>query len=308
MDSCSECRRHLNGALVCPGCGAYAPDIAPPGTGRSPASAAEMPAATVSRGSAPADGWYGGAVSAGAHGAASRPEFERDGGAFPPAFDPSSDPFAEEPVASAEAPADAAGVEDAPPVREGRAARRRQMARWRKNQRRAVVATAVALVGGGLTVASMDRHTADRAQAATVPNDRSMGLAPRHEAPAQTPEPSATPGTHQDHHTAPAPRTPGGTGTVRQTLVTHPHAAPASPHPDADAPAAPVTRPAAASQARTASAAPATDGAGTTAPSTPSAPAPAPTTGGSDQSTAPGAPARASTSPEQLCVLVLCIG
>ncbi|MEY7981580.1 hypothetical protein AB8O53_35395, partial [Streptomyces pilosus] len=29
MDYCSTCRRHLNGALVCPGCGAYAPDIAP---------------------------------------------------------------------------------------------------------------------------------------------------------------------------------------------------------------------------------------------------------------------------------------
>lgn len=29
MDYCSSCRRHLNGALMCPGCGAYAPDIAP---------------------------------------------------------------------------------------------------------------------------------------------------------------------------------------------------------------------------------------------------------------------------------------
>ncbi|MGW9177383.1 SCO2400 family protein, partial [Streptomyces decoyicus] len=30
MDYCSSCRRSLNGALVCPGCGDYAPDIAPP--------------------------------------------------------------------------------------------------------------------------------------------------------------------------------------------------------------------------------------------------------------------------------------
>ena len=30
MDYCYSCRRNLNGALVCPGCGAYAPDIAPP--------------------------------------------------------------------------------------------------------------------------------------------------------------------------------------------------------------------------------------------------------------------------------------
>lgn len=29
MDYCSDCRRHLNGALACPGCGAYAPSIAP---------------------------------------------------------------------------------------------------------------------------------------------------------------------------------------------------------------------------------------------------------------------------------------
>ncbi|MET8945390.1 hypothetical protein ABZX30_17850 [Streptomyces sp. NPDC004542] len=28
MDYCSSCRRHLNGALMCPGCGAYAPDLA----------------------------------------------------------------------------------------------------------------------------------------------------------------------------------------------------------------------------------------------------------------------------------------
>jgi hypothetical protein len=31
MDYCSSCRRKLNGALVCPGCGAYAPDIDPAG-------------------------------------------------------------------------------------------------------------------------------------------------------------------------------------------------------------------------------------------------------------------------------------
>lgn len=30
MAYCSSCRRHLNGALVWPGCGPYDPDIAPP--------------------------------------------------------------------------------------------------------------------------------------------------------------------------------------------------------------------------------------------------------------------------------------
>ncbi|MDG5801520.1 hypothetical protein P9869_02335 [Streptomyces ossamyceticus] len=65
------------------------------------------------------------------------------------------------------------GVEDVqgvPVAPQGRAARRRQMARWKKNQRRAVVATAVALVGGGLTVMGMDRQSTDRTQAATAPD------------------------------------------------------------------------------------------------------------------------------------------
>ncbi|MET7457757.1 hypothetical protein ABZT03_39095 [Streptomyces sp. NPDC005574] len=61
------------------------------------------------------------------------------------------------------------------PAPQGRAGRRRQRARWKKNQRRAVVATAVALVGGGLTVASMEGGSGHRAQAATADNLASMG-------------------------------------------------------------------------------------------------------------------------------------
>ncbi|MER6981709.1 hypothetical protein ABT317_33260, partial [Streptomyces carpinensis] len=45
MDYCSTCRRHLNGALVCPGCGAYAPDIAPNATADSALPFAPGPAA-----------------------------------------------------------------------------------------------------------------------------------------------------------------------------------------------------------------------------------------------------------------------
>ncbi|MGC2999869.1 SCO2400 family protein, partial [Streptomyces sp. G35A] len=52
MDYCSTCRRHLNGALVCPGCGAYAPDIAPAVIGSRPAPAAVAPAVAPA---APAD-------------------------------------------------------------------------------------------------------------------------------------------------------------------------------------------------------------------------------------------------------------
>ncbi|MGW7361653.1 SCO2400 family protein [Streptomyces sp. NPDC054802] len=45
MDYCSTCRRHLNGALVCPGCGAYAPDIAPPPVLSAATAPAAAPAA-----------------------------------------------------------------------------------------------------------------------------------------------------------------------------------------------------------------------------------------------------------------------
>ncbi|MFK4154943.1 hypothetical protein ACI2LV_23510 [Streptomyces fungicidicus] len=129
MDYCSTCRRHLNGALVCPGCGAYAPDIAPGVVGGStvpaPATAAD------------------------------------------PAGDPAALPDDLPPEAPAAAAAGHAGT--------GRAARRRQQVRWKKTQRRALVATAVAFVGGGLTLASMDRSGGDRAQAASAPDLRGMG-------------------------------------------------------------------------------------------------------------------------------------
>ena len=46
MDYCSSCRRHLNGALICPGCGDYAPDIAPSAQ-RSRAAAATTVAAAA---------------------------------------------------------------------------------------------------------------------------------------------------------------------------------------------------------------------------------------------------------------------
>ncbi|MEW2625459.1 hypothetical protein [Streptomyces sp. NPDC048106] len=281
MDYCSECRRHLNGALVCPGCGAYAPDIAPPGTLRHDGPVAAGPGTT--------------AFSSG---------FEPAPDPFRPDFEPAPGPFPGEPSTTAGASAD---VDDAPPVREGRAARRRQQARWKKNQRRAVVATAVALVGGGLTLASMDRHTAGRAQAAALPDDGAMGTATRPEAPGQDPGPSAAPSTSPAHHATPTTRTPGGAApAVRQTPVTHRRTAPSDPRPDAAAPATPVTAAQPASTPTPAS--PATGSTSTPAPSAPSTPAPAPATGGSDQATTPSTPARASTSPEQLCVLVLCIG
>ncbi|MER6421719.1 hypothetical protein [Streptomyces sp. NPDC001137] len=169
MDYCSSCRRHLNGALVCPGCGAYAPDIAPVTSHDRPVPA---PAATAM--------W---------------PETE------------------EPPGADAYGDADR-GTEPAIPLSEGRAARRRQRARWKKNQRKAVVATAVALVGGGLTLASMDRGSGHRAEASTATDLSSMGsedgaadqnaqLPPsgtgKHRKPDATPDRSATTGKARQH-------------------------------------------------------------------------------------------------------------
>ncbi|MFI9170375.1 SCO2400 family protein [Streptomyces lincolnensis] len=147
MDYCSSCRRHLNGALVCPGCGAYAPDIAPATADHriAPATVAMTAAPAAAPDSTAWDAWYDG-----------RPYDE-----------------AGEPGGTGEPAVDTDGVPIAP---EGRAARRRQRARWKKNQRRAVVATAVALVGGGLTLASMDRQSGDQTQAATAPVDPGTGV------------------------------------------------------------------------------------------------------------------------------------
>ncbi|MGW0310572.1 SCO2400 family protein [Streptomyces flavidovirens] len=126
MDYCSSCRRHLNGALVCPGCGAYAPDIAPP------AQYVAEPAEEI-----PASG-------AGASEAA---------------------------MADASGSGASVGFEGTAPAGQGRAARRRQLARLKKHRRRIVAATAVALVGGGLTMAALPagRPSAGHTHAAPPP-------------------------------------------------------------------------------------------------------------------------------------------
>ncbi|MFF7388639.1 hypothetical protein ACFZAE_09335 [Streptomyces scabiei] len=206
MDYCSSCRRHLNGALVCPGCGAYAPDIAPAtidsrvdpsrptGTTTAPLmipmppttpAAQVLPAPTWEYGAGD-EGWHGGAPADGSTTADALP---REGYADDAYADDAyaKDGFADDGDAGDLSGADSAhgvdgvdgvgdvDVEGVPVAPRGRAARRRQLARWKKNQRRAVVATAVALVGGGLTVMSMDRQSTDRTQAATAPDAESLG-------------------------------------------------------------------------------------------------------------------------------------
>ncbi|MEU1553306.1 hypothetical protein ABZ517_11350 [Streptomyces scabiei] len=142
---------------MCPGCGAYAPDIAPAAIDSrvAPAGPSTGPV------SIPAVTWDYGAADGGAQGGPVE-GFPAD----------AVTPGTGDAPAGADVDVDLEGVPEPP---RGRAARRRQLARWKKNQRRAVVATAVALVGGGLTVLGMDRQSTDRTQAATAPDAESLG-------------------------------------------------------------------------------------------------------------------------------------
>ncbi|MFI6563828.1 hypothetical protein [Streptomyces sp. NPDC050534] len=175
MDYCSSCRRHLNGALVCPGCGAYAPDIAP-----------------VTH--------QGGGFDAFA---AKRPS-----GPEPQPFEP----LEETPAAEAVLPSG-----------DGRAARRRQRARWKKSRRKAVLATTVALVGGGLALSTLDQGSDHRAEAATAPDLATTG---NQDLPAQQyAEPTATrPGTGK-HRKPEATSGPAAAGTQQRSTAT-----PDAPH------------------------------------------------------------------------------
>ncbi|MGW9024053.1 SCO2400 family protein [Streptomyces sp. NPDC055722] len=281
MDYCSSCRRHLNGALVCPGCGAYAPDIAPVTRYDRP-----VPARATTTPAAPAVNWDLSALETGY-------------GEHPHEEDASE--------ATADDAADG-GYTGAP---QGRAARRRQRARWKKNQRRAVVATAVALVGGGLTLASMDRHSGDRAQAAPAPDVTSMGgtdgqatdgaqlpstqVEPRRSAPTSPAHSSPAAGLPAHRSAAPQPATTAqgirpDAAAVPRTILATPTMAPSSlPTTQSQSSGSTVTLPD-----------------HTPAPqSTPTTPAPAHGTGsGATQPT----PAPTATSPSHLCLLVLCLG
>ncbi|MFE9092865.1 hypothetical protein [Streptomyces sp. NPDC007264] len=275
MDYCSSCRRYLNGALVCPGCGAYAPDIAPSAVATTSAGAQWEFTAQ--------DKWQGGRVPAGTAAGGGGEEAPRGPGTE------ASD-----------------GGTGAPPAPQGRAARRRQLARLRKNQRRAVIATAVALVGGGLTVATMGRDTADRAQAATAPHDTSMGAA-EEQALEDPGPPTAPPRTHRSAHTAPARSTQSPAAGVppRESAVPHRTApggvrpaAAASPRATATSVLSPqVTAPSAGAAVP-----------GDTATAAQQAPAPAPT-GGTSTGTPSANPTPAPTSPSQICLLhLVCLG
>ncbi|MGW0135046.1 SCO2400 family protein [Streptomyces sp. NPDC003299] len=295
MDYCSSCRRHLNGALVCPGCGAYAPDI-DPALGADPLGPAPS-AGRVSLPGPPASGPVGTAAA-----------WETAAAAFP------DDDASLGAPGTVEQDADIAFDGGTAPT--GRAARRRQRARWQKNRRRAAVATAVALVGGGLTVTALDRGSGSRAQAATTPDERSMGVA---EEPAQGYAPPAGPGPRGSAAPSAPGRTAGSAPSAGHTdAASAPSAAPATRvRPQSAVPAQPVAHAAPQPHAvapRQPSGVQDTVPAGGT--STP--PATQPTApSGSGGGTAPTAPAPAPTatspssttpSQDQLCLLVVCLG
>ncbi|MFE7707571.1 hypothetical protein ACFU6I_17585 [Streptomyces sp. NPDC057486] len=205
------------------------------------------------------------------------------------------------------APHVAADVEDLPPVRQGRAARRRQLVRWKKNKRRAAVASAFALVGGGLTIAMMDGTSADRVEAAVAPDDPSIGAVEE-----QTPEqnrsssaPATSQRTHRSSHAASKPQPPARTNAPReQALVVSPRTTPPIDRPEAAAPG----RPAATPTLQPHSTAPS---AGDTAPDRPDTTAQQPSTptpaNGTDSGTSQTRPARVPTSPTDVCLLGLCL-
>ncbi|MEU2129012.1 hypothetical protein [Streptomyces sp. NPDC018352] len=286
MDYCSSCRRTLNGALVCPGCGAYAPDIAP-----------SAPSGHHRRFATPA--------TVAPTGAAWPAQELPEQAAYPDSahcFDVVDDaPGAPDVPAASSTPA--------MPTTQGRAARRRKLARWKKHRRRAVLASTVALVGGGLTLAvlpSSRPSTGHDAQAAaTTPEPR-----------ATTPDRADAPGTGTDNatetdssSTRPSTRAPQSSGTD-----SHPAATSGSSRRITVAVSTAGTkrtrlpvvaaRPASATNPK-----PRTTPATAEAPAT-SAPAPRTTT----PAAAPAAdapprdPAPTATPPDQLCLLVICIG
>ncbi|MFD3941393.1 hypothetical protein [Streptomyces sp. NPDC058579] len=177
---------------------------------------------------------------------------------------------------------------------EGRAARRRQRERWRKNQRRAVVATAFALVGGGLTVSAMERQSGDRAQAATAPEK--PGLDPLEET---AEEPIKEPGEKHVEEQAvpdtlptslsPAPPVPASSISVPSELPRQERAATPPPAPPTVAPPAVPTQP------RT--------------PATPPAvPTPPPTAAPTEAAPAPVTPPPAApASPSDVCLPLVCV-
>ncbi|GAA2299160.1 SCO2400 family protein [Streptomyces caniferus] len=299
MDYCSSCRRNLNGALVCPGCGDYAPDIAPPSHRR------ERAMSTAARWEALRAEEAAAGRRQGAHQHTLTQPFEAS------VFGSGA--------AAEDVPVDAAGdgssdgtAGAAAGTGQGRAARRRQLARWKKHRRRAAAATAFALVGGGLTVSLLqNKPSAGHAQAASSPEPGSVGTPRTESAASSSEQPDAKAARHPDAHPHrsavrpdSAPATPSAATTPRQPH----HDAPAHPHAAPD-PTRHSTTPGSSGPAHTghtdaatpAPSAPASTGHSHDAVTSPSDSAPAT----SPAPSTPTAPAAEPTSPGHVCLLGL---
>jgi hypothetical protein len=285
MEYCSSCLRPINGWLVCPGCGAYAPSIAPPA--RADHTTAVTPTAT-------SDGY--------------RPEkfssWAPYSGALPPEAAPVGtgalglalgDSSVDGPGADSPSGTGYAGYEAG--LWQGRAARRRQMAHWKKHRRRAAAATAVALIGGGLTVAAV--------QNASPTGSPTAGSAPESLAPVADPTtavPSLPVAWQTSTRASATPSTqPTTPRAVRSTAATY-------PQPDAVT----MTRATRASSPSPSTTPPATYRADTSSytPSTMTSHtnAPASATSSPDTATTKPSPTPPTTSPTPLCLLILCVG
>lgn len=260
MDYCSRCCRHLNGALVCPGCGAYAPDIAPPA--QRPHNEAAATATTR----------------------------ETCDSAELPALEPHST-------------GSSGSDEQAVHAVQGRAARRRQMVRWKKSRRRAAVATAFALVGGGLSVSALSSGSSNTETEAASAQD----VSPQTETPTDAPDSSyARPddggsrhsGTHRATPSSPQRQTTVATASPSPTVTTSPprHTAATS---QATATATPTPPPTTAVTHKTYG--------HNTSPTASQTSAPTPTNSpGTDTSTA--SPTSTTSSPAEVCLLIVCVG
>ncbi|MCL7381328.1 hypothetical protein [Streptomyces sp. 35G-GA-8] len=305
MDYCSSCRRTLNGALVCPGCGAYAPDIAPPGHRQGVAAPTTVTAA---------EAWRTRELPASAdHYGAPHPDADP---AAPDAFGApiaSGDAMAD-PMADASGSGASYGPEHAIPAPQGRAERRRQLARWKKQRRRAVVASTVALVGGGLTLAVLPSRpsTGHDAQASMTPEPKATATIGTDAT--ETDSSSVRPRTRDPRESGGGADSSAITGPPRKSVTvvtrtatkeTRPTAVAARPTATTSTQPPRTTTPVTADEPP-AAAPPASQTA--TPPPPVSAPAPPPPADDSAADTPPPSPAPTTTPPDRLCLLVLCIG
>lgn len=298
MDHCSTCRRTLNGALVCAGCGAYAPDIDPwravaearaaeraaqarkiaewrDGAPEQQAEPDPAPAGAGRPGPARTDPAPADAEQAGAAGAA-RPEGAAgapSGPAAGPGPAPAAEPAQDPDTASGPAP----GRPTADPEADG-ADPGLPSARWHRSRRRAAAATALAFLGGSLTLGAV------------------VADSPKGAASSSAPDPTAT-----SAGTTSGAADPSGTGPTTDAGTTTPRH-PATRRVPAYGPVVPGTRDTA--PLRTSSSATGTAGG-------PSSPTASSTGGGTGtvsptpSSTVPSA-SPTTTPKHRVCVLTLC--